>query len=52
MNLDQNLRERLKLPERSLIVSIPVRMDNDTVKVFTGYRVQHDSSRFTLGGWY
>jgi glutamate dehydrogenase (NAD(P)+) len=45
MNLDQNLRERLKLPERSLIVSIPVRMDNGTVKVFTGYRVQHDSSR-------
>lgn len=45
MNLDQNLRERLKLPERSLLVSIPVRMDNGTVKVFTGYRVQHDSSR-------
>lgn len=45
MNLDQNLRERLKLPERSLIVSVPVRMDNGTVKVFTGYRVKHDSSR-------
>lgn len=45
MNLDPNLRERLKLPERSLIVSVPVRMDDETVKVFTGYRVQHDSSR-------
>jgi glutamate dehydrogenase (NAD(P)+) len=45
MNLDPNLRQRLKLPERSLIVSIPVRLDNGTVKVFTGYRVQHDSSR-------
>ncbi|TAJ32047.1 MAG: Glu/Leu/Phe/Val dehydrogenase [Nitrospirae bacterium] len=45
MNLDLNLRERLKLPERSLIVSVPVRMDNGTVKVFTGYRVKHDSSR-------
>ncbi len=45
MELDSNLRERLKAPERSLIVSIPVRMDNDAVKVFTGYRVQHDSSR-------
>jgi glutamate dehydrogenase (NAD(P)+) len=45
MHLDPNLRQRLKLPERSLIVSIPVRMDNGSVKVFTGYRVQHDSSR-------
>lgn len=45
MHLDPNLRERLKLPERSLIVSIPVKMDNGAVKVFTGYRVQHDSSR-------
>lgn len=45
MNLDRNLRERLKYPERSLIVSIPVRMDDGSVKVYTGYRVQHDSSR-------
>lgn len=45
MNLDPNLRQRLKIPERSLIVSVPVRMDNGTVKVFMGYRVQHDSSR-------
>jgi glutamate dehydrogenase (NAD(P)+) len=45
MGLDPNLRERLKQPERSLIVSIPVRMDDGSVKVFTGYRVQHDSSR-------
>jgi glutamate dehydrogenase (NAD(P)+) len=45
MHLDQNLRERLKLPQRSLIVSIPVRMDDGRVEVFTGYRVQHDSAR-------
>ncbi|WP_447975358.1 Glu/Leu/Phe/Val family dehydrogenase [Nitrospira sp. Kam-Ns4a] len=45
MDLDPNLRERLKLPERSLIVSVPIRMDDGSVKVFTGYRVQHDSSR-------
>jgi glutamate dehydrogenase (NAD(P)+) len=45
MNLEPNLRERLKLPQRSLIVSIPVRMDDGRVEVFTGYRVQHDSSR-------
>ncbi|HXX75168.1 MAG TPA: Glu/Leu/Phe/Val dehydrogenase [Nitrospiraceae bacterium] len=45
MNLDKNLRERLKLPQRSLVVSLPVRMDDGRVEVFTGYRVQHDSSR-------
>lgn len=45
MQLDPNLRERLKLPQRSLVVSLPVRMDDGRVEVFTGYRVQHDSSR-------
>lgn len=45
MRLDQNLRERLKFPQRSLVVSVPVRMDDGRVEVFTGYRVQHDSSR-------
>lgn len=45
MHLDDNLRERLKQPQRSLVVSLPVLMDDDRVEVFTGYRVQHDSSR-------
>lgn len=45
MHLDPNLRERLKLPQRSLIVSIPVKMDDGHVEVFTGYRVQHDTAR-------
>ena len=45
MELDHNLRERLKFPQRSLIVSVPVRMDDGRVEVYTGYRVQHDSSR-------
>ncbi len=45
MHLDPHLRERLKFPQRSLIVSVPVRMDDGRVEVYTGYRVQHDSSR-------
>jgi glutamate dehydrogenase (NAD(P)+) len=45
MKLDPNLRERLKLPQRSMVVSLPVRMDDGRVEVFTGYRVQHDSAR-------
>ncbi|MCL2601380.1 MAG: Glu/Leu/Phe/Val dehydrogenase [Treponema sp.] len=32
-------------PERELKVSFPVRMDDGTVKMFEGYRVQHSSSR-------
>lgn len=46
INCDPNIIERLKKPKRCITVSIPVRMDNQTVKVFTGYRVQYNS---TLG---
>ncbi len=45
MNLDTNLRERLKTPQRSLLVALPIRMDDGNVRVFQGYRVQHDSAR-------
>ena len=37
--------ETLKYPERELTVSIPVKMDDGTLKVFEGYRVQHNSAR-------
>lgn len=45
MDLNLNLRERLKLPQRSMVVSLPIQLDSGRVEVFTGYRVQHDSSR-------
>lgn len=35
----------IKYPERELKVAIPVEMDNGSIKVFEGYRVQHSSSR-------
>lgn len=35
----------LKYPERELKVSIPIKMDDGTIKVFEGYRVQHSSAR-------
>jgi glutamate dehydrogenase (NAD(P)+) len=44
--LEDWLRERLRLPQRTLIVSCPVRMDKGNIRVFTGYRVQHN---LTLG---
>src|ERR1041385_7469349 len=45
MKLDPNLHEVLKHPMRTLEVYIPVRMDNGSTKVFTGYRVQHSMAR-------
>ncbi|MBI2252016.1 MAG: Glu/Leu/Phe/Val dehydrogenase [Armatimonadetes bacterium] len=45
MNLDKNIHEILKSPKRILEVSFPVKMDNGTIKVFTGYRVQHNTAR-------
>jgi glutamate dehydrogenase (NAD(P)+) len=45
LELQPNDYETFKYPERELKVSIPVKMDNGTIKVFEGYRVQHSSSR-------
>ncbi len=42
LNLDRNVAERLRRPGRALIVSVPTRMDDGRVHVFTGYRVQHN----------
>ena len=36
--------ERLKLPKRAVIVTITTRMDDGSVRVFAGYRVQHSST--------
>ena len=41
INLDKDILDRLSVPKRAMVVSIPVRMDNGQVKVFQGYRVQH-----------
>ena len=43
--------ERLRRPQASLMVSIPVRMDDGSLKVFEGYRVHYDNTRGpTKGG--
>ena len=44
--LDSNIMERLKYPKRSLQVSVPIRLDDGSVKTFQGFRVQHN---MTLG---
>ena len=44
LGLDDNIRARIKYPERVLCVSVPVRMDTGKVVRFEGYRVQHSTS--------
>ena len=51
LGLDEATHELLRWPRRELKVTIPVRMDDDTVKVFHGYRVQYNDARGpTKGG--
>ena len=45
LDLEPEITEVLSNAERVLIVSIPIRMDNGKIKVFTGYRVQHNTAR-------
>lgn len=49
--IDPETLETLKHPQSALTVSIPVRMDNGSLKYFTGYRIRHDNTRGpTKGG--
>ena len=45
LDLDPGLYRILRHPEKQLIVSIPVRMDDDEIEVFTGYRVHYNVAR-------
>ncbi|MBI5708581.1 MAG: Glu/Leu/Phe/Val dehydrogenase [Armatimonadetes bacterium] len=45
LDLDEGLHEVLSRPKRQLIVNFPVVMDDGSVQVFEGYRVQHNVSR-------
>jgi len=51
IELSDDILERLQYPKLALTVSIPLRMDNGSLRVFTGYRVQFDDTRGpTKGG--
>src|SRR5262249_36031489 len=41
IDMDRGVLERLGLPKRAMVVSIPVRMRDERTEVFIGYRVQH-----------
>ena len=49
--ISEDASERLRFPKASLQVSIPVRMDDGSLRVFEGYRVRYDDTRGpTKGG--
>ena len=45
-HLDRNITERVKVPKRAIVVSVPIRLDDGSVRTFEGYRVHHS---MTLG---
>lgn len=50
LDLDQATRNLLRTPMREYHFSIPVRLDDGTVKVFRGYRIQHNDARGPVKG--
>src|ERR687883_783832 len=50
INLDNGMHEILSHPKRVLTVAIPTRMDNGEIKVFTGFRSQHNDARGPFKG--
>lgn len=45
MNLDSGVREVLRWPAREFTFRIPIRMEDGSLQVFTGFRVQHNDAR-------
>ncbi len=41
IEIDRGVLQRMSFPKRAIVVSIPVRMDDDSTEIFIGYRVQH-----------
>ena len=51
LSLKRGIEEYLRAPKRELTVNFPVRMDDGSVRIFTGYRVHHSTARGpTKGG--
>ncbi len=45
IDLDPDIHHILRRPERVMEVSVPIRMDDGSVEVFTGWRIHHDTTR-------
>ena len=42
LGLSESIRSLLRVPMREYVVSLPIRMDDGSMRVFRGYRVQHN----------
>jgi len=45
LHLDPGVAEKIKQTRRELTVHLPVKMDDGSIKMFTGYRIQHNTTR-------
>ncbi|MFQ5663188.1 MAG: Glu/Leu/Phe/Val dehydrogenase [Terriglobia bacterium] len=45
LKLDSGLAQVLRRPKRQMVVSVPTKMDDGSLQVFEGYRVQHNIAR-------
>ena len=45
IDLDEATRELLRQPMREFHMLIPVRMDDGSIRIFRGYRIQHNDAR-------
>jgi glutamate dehydrogenase (NAD(P)+) len=50
LGLDDSTKQILSQPKHEVTVHFPVRMDDGTFRVFTGYRVQHSTLGRTVIG--
>jgi glutamate dehydrogenase (NAD(P)+) len=50
LNLPENIRNVLRVPQRELTVNFPVKLDDGSTQMFTGYRVQHNLGRGPVKG--
>ena len=50
IDLDETIRTSLNVPDRELMVEVPLRKDDGTIESFRGYRVQHNNSRGPFKG--
>ena len=45
LHLDPGIAAKIQSTRRELTVNFPVKMDNGSIKIFTGYRIQHNTTR-------
>jgi len=45
LDIDDGIKAKLRVPKRELTVNFPVHMDDGSLRMFTGHRVQHNITR-------